>query len=131
MQTAPDRVEEAVRIAAIALVGKPDTLLHALRVGLAGSTDDERVLGFLHDVIEDTTFSADILRFKFGVNMMLALAAITREPGEGYSAYITRVERNQLAKAVKINDLKDNLARPGRNELKERYRRALAQLEGR
>jgi hypothetical protein len=111
--------------------------LHALRVSGAGKTTEEQVLEAIHDLLEDTQVAPAALRYCFGDDMMVALAAITREPGESYWQYIERCGRNSLARAVKINDLRDNLGRvdslPDQKEaegLASRYVRALKQLGG-
>lgn len=134
-------VAEAVRLAATAHASQVDKqgqpyILHVVRVGAAGKTLEEQIVGFLHDVLEDTTLSPDILHKQFPVEIMTALAAITREPGEGYKSYIKRLASNPVAKAVKLNDLNDNMARLGTLNatqsvlsLKERYIWALEYLE--
>ena len=132
-------IETAARLALQAHAGQIDKvglpyILHVLRVGAAGKTWEEITVGFLHDVFEDTDMSASMLRSFFGDNIMIALAAITREPGEVYTRYIERVANNPLARTVKINDLKDNIRRSPElhtdeiEGLRRRYRKALAQL---
>ena len=61
---------------------------------------------------------------------------LTKNPKEEYDSYITRVKQNQLARAVKIADIKDNLdltriAEPTEDDLAriEKYKRALKELE--
>lgn len=138
------RLSEAIRIAAVAHAGQMDKagqpyILHVLRVGAAGHGLTEQIVGFLHDVLEDTDFPVNALRAVFDNDIIEALSAITRSPGEGYRFYIERVAKNPIARAVKINDLKDNLGRlhgsrfvGGMTEetegLRRRYRAALAQL---
>ena len=133
------KVEESIRLALQAFAGKLDksgrpAILHSLRVGAAGKTPEEQVVGFLHDVLEDTDISESLLRNIFGDDIMFALDAITRVPGEVYSAYIRRVSTNLLATAVKKTDLYDNLDRlwqlPAEEAegLKRCYHKALEQL---
>ena len=43
--------------------GKP-AILHSLAAGLAGRTDEERICGFLHDVMVDTGWTAGDIREK-------------------------------------------------------------------
>ena len=59
-----NKVNIAIEIATRAHDGQTDRdglpyILHPLTVGLMGNTDEERMAGFLHDVIEDTEYSAD------------------------------------------------------------------------
>lgn len=133
-------LDKAIGIALQAHAGKLDKngqpyVLHVLRVGAQGKTLYENLVGFLHDVLEDTNYSASVLHTTFGPKVMVPLAAITREPGEVYAAYIERVAKNPVARAVKIYDLNDNIARlhllTNRDEaesLHRRYRAALVAL---
>jgi len=88
----------------------------------------------LHDVLEETDMSPSILHGIFGAEIMCALDSVTRVPGETYRASIRRAEANAIGKPVKINDLKDNLARlyqlplDEAEGLRRRYRNALATL---
>jgi hypothetical protein len=114
--------------------GEP-VILHALRVMLAGETEQERILGVLHDTVEDAGWGA--LRDHLDVPVWLeaALDAISRREGEAYESYIVRVDRHQLARGVKIRDLNDNLdprrgGFPEMQQLRERYLRALRFLAG-
>lgn len=84
-------------------------LLHVFRVAGRGRTLEEQVLGLLHDTREDSDIKTDVLRLSFTDEIIEALAAITREPGEAYDAYIERLAHNDLARRVKIHDLCDNL----------------------
>src|SRR5689334_15268599 len=59
-------LERAICIAATAHQGQTDKggaphVLHPLRVMLAMSNDDERIVAVLHDVIEDTEWTAEAL----------------------------------------------------------------------
>lgn len=131
-------VEESVRLATMAHVGQVDKtgqpyILHVLRVGAAGRDWKTQVVGFLHDVLEDTSMSESTLRRVFGDEIMIALDSVTRAPGEVYSAYVARANRNEIGRAVKIADLRDNLGRlsrlvPNEETLRGRYQSALVQL---
>ena len=114
--------------------GRP-YFLHVLRVSAAGRNENEQVLGAIHDLFEDTHCTPSLIKMTFGFEILQALIAITREPHEVYRAYIARVNKNSLARAVKINDLHDNLGRLGMladqkeaGRLATRYRAALTQL---
>ena len=101
----------------------PAVLAHSVRVASAGETDDERLLGLLHDMREEGVEEVLLLP----CNVEAALAAITREPREVYADYIARVAENPLARRVKVNDLRDNLFRMDGSytTLRPRYERAL------
>lgn len=84
---------------------------HIMRVMAAGRTMDEKIVGVLHDVVEDTewTFEA-LLDEGFPVHIVDALRCVTKlSDNEPYGEFIERVMTNPLAAAVKINDLTDNM----------------------
>ena len=78
--------------------------------------------------------SPTMLRANFGDDIMRALDSVTRVPGETYRAFINRSNTNDIGRAVKLVDLKDNLGRLYQLPLSEaeglrrRYRNALATL---
>lgn len=84
---------------------------HIMRVMAAGRTMDEKIVGVLHDVVEDTewTFEA-LLKEGFPVHIVDALRCVTKlSDDEPYDEFIERVKTNPLAVAVKINDIADNM----------------------
>lgn len=84
---------------------------HVMRVMQAGRTIDEKIVGMLHDLVEDTdwTFEA-LLAEGFPTHIIDALRCVTKlSDDEPYDAFIQRVKTNPLAVAVKINDLTDNM----------------------
>ena len=83
---------------------------HPLRVMAMGNCDEERIVGILHDVIEDSSWTLQQLRDEgFPDDIIEAVDAVTRRADETYERFITRVSRNKLAVAVKLNDLTDNM----------------------
>ena len=59
-------IDLALRIATAAHAGQLDrdgypVILHPLTVGLMGHTDEEKIAGFLHDVVEDSDITFDDL----------------------------------------------------------------------
>ena len=60
-------LEKAIRIAIEAHAGQKDKsgqpyILHPLRLMLHGQTEDERITGVLHDVVEDTPWTIAALK---------------------------------------------------------------------
>lgn len=97
----------------IDLDGKP-YILHPLAVGLKGKNDAEIIVGFLHDVIEDTTITAHGLRAQgFPSHIVDTLVLLTHDKNDSYEDYLRRIVEsgNDTAIAVKINDLTHNLER--------------------
>lgn len=76
-------------------------------------TDDVETVAWLHDVVEDSTWTlTDLLAFGFNSRVMEALELLTRKPPFAYATYIQAIKdsENELAIKVKIADLKDHLA---------------------
>lgn len=112
-----------------------NAFLHAIRVADLLHDEEQWIVGALHDVVEDgkATFEELQTRFQLSEIQMNALKILTRNEGESYSCYISRVKRNALAVQVKLCDLKDNIQRcandlPGRLSLLKRYLRAYDEL---
>ena len=77
----------------------------------ACTTTDEKILAVLHDVVEDSDWTFDALAAEgFPPHILAALRCITKtSPTEPYDKFIARVKKNELATAVKLHDLKDNM----------------------
>ena len=88
-----------------------DYIGHPLRVMEMGKTDEEKIVGVLHDVIEDTDWTFEKLSEEgFSQEIISALRCVTKlSENENYDDFIDRVKKNPLAVAVKINDLTDNM----------------------
>lgn len=136
-------LEEAIAISARAHAGAQDKggapyILHPLRVMLRLATEAERIVGVLHDVIEDTDWTIEALRAQgFSGEVLEALDGLTRRPDETYEAFIRRAASNPIARSVKIADLEDNLdvtriSSPTKKDWArlEKYERALKFLQG-
>lgn len=76
-----------------------------------GKTENEKIVGILHDVIEDTDWTFEALENEgFSIEVIAALRCVTKlSEDEDYDSFTERVAQNPLAVAVKINDLLDNL----------------------
>ncbi len=109
-------LERAIEIATEAHKGQldksgKDYIEHPLRVMEMGKTEDEKIVGVLHDVIEDTDWTFEKLEAEgFSPEVIAALRCVTKiTENENYDDFIDRVKKNPLAVAVKINDLTDNM----------------------
>ena len=118
---------KAINIAIEAHKGQVDKvgmpyLGHVMRVMLAGRTDAEKIVGVLHDVVEDTDWTFDaLLNEGFPTEIVDALRCVTKvNDDEPYDDFIERVKTNRLAVAVKINDLTDNLDVRRLNEITDK-----------
>ena len=84
---------------------------HVLKVADSFQDNYEaRIVALLHDVIEDSSYTYDdIEREGFTENILKALRVITKEDDMDYMSYIKKVYSNELARMVKIEDLKHNM----------------------
>lgn len=112
-------VEQALKIAIMAHEGDKDyngnpTILHPLTVGFSGQNEDEMVVGFLHDVIEDNPDVEQFLSIAhFPQYIVDAVKLLTRPKDMEYDAYLQRIlhSGNEVALNVKMNDLRHNIKR--------------------
>ena len=109
-------IQRAIQIATEAHKGQLDKsgkeyIGHPLRVMEMGKTQEEKIVGVLHDVVEDTPWTFEMLEAEgFGPEIIAALRCVTKaSENENYDDFIERVKKNPLAVAVKINDLTDNM----------------------
>ena len=109
-------LQRAIEIATDAHKGQFDKagneyIGHPLRVMEMGQTEEEKIVGVLHDVIEDTDWTFEALEAEgFSQEIIGALRCVTKiSENENYDNFIERVKKNPLAVAVKINDLTDNM----------------------
>ena len=148
----------AIAIAAEAHSGQFDKagapyILHPLRVMLSLSTEEERIVGVLHDLVEDCeewTFER-LQEEGFTTDIIEALQSVTKhdinknpvlsespDPSadEPYEQFVRRAALNKIGAQVKRADLIDNMdwsriAEPTVNDLTRmiRYKKALAYLD--
>jgi (p)ppGpp synthase/HD superfamily hydrolase len=108
---------------------------HPLRVMNALHGARAQAAALLHDVLEDTTMTADELRAAdLPVEVVEAVIALTRPPAETYEQYIERVALNDIAREVKLANLANNRRLPKDPEALariERYERAIRRLKPR
>jgi len=84
---------------------------HVNRVMDLGATNEEKIVGVLHDVVEDTPWTFEQLESEgFSSEVIDALKCVTKiSEEEDYEEFTLRVSKNPLAVKVKINDLTDNM----------------------
>jgi len=93
-----------------------------------------KIVALLHDVFEDCP-SAEIrdeIYENFDTGITNALECMTKQCGEVYFDYIERVKGNEIARKVKIQDIKHNLStlpEGGFEGRKSKYKSALVKLE--
>jgi (p)ppGpp synthase/HD superfamily hydrolase len=109
-------LERAIAIAAEAHAGQVDKagapyVLHPLRVMLSLASNDERIVGVLHDVCEDCLeWTFDRLRKEgFPDHIIVALQSVTKREGEEYEDFVRRAAANPIGRSVKRADMMDNI----------------------
>jgi hypothetical protein len=99
--------------------GKP-YIFHLLYVMGKGQNEQEKIVGVLHDSIEDcsdesclrnygTETYADLILKEFGQEIFDAVKCLTKIKGEDYDIYLKKVKDNELARQVKLYDLEHNM----------------------
>lgn len=84
-------------------------ILHPIAVAERLDSNLEKVVAYLHDVIEDTEYTFDDLRTE-GIpeEAIQVLKVLTHDKLEPYSDYISRIKMNPTATKVKLEDLRHN-----------------------
>lgn len=98
----------------------------------APPTYDEIVAAaWLHDVVEDTWIEfVDLLDLGFNEDVIEAVRAVTRQPGETYRDFVTRAAAHPNGRLIKRMDVQDNLqGLPEGHKLHDRYRLAMEILD--
>ncbi|MDE6302959.1 MAG: GTP pyrophosphokinase [Clostridia bacterium] len=85
-------------------------LIHPLSVASDMENETLTVIALLHDVLEDTDYTEeDLLNEGFSVEVVDALKLLKHEHGVPYLEYVENLKHNDMARRVKIADLKHNL----------------------
>ena len=110
-------LERAIEIAVSAHKGVKDKggnpyILHPLRVMLTLNSEEEKIVGVLHDVVEDAEdWTFEKLQDEgFSTQILEGLQSVTKtSEDENYDEFVQRALTNAIGRQVKIADIKDNL----------------------
>ena len=108
-------IERAIEIAANAHAGQRDKaghpyIFHPLRVMFRVDGEHEQMAAVLHDVVEDTSITIDDLaREGFPPEVLRAVEALTKLPGETRLEAATRAAADPVARKVKLADNAENM----------------------
>lgn len=109
------QLDRAIEIALEAHAGQTDKTgepyyLHCNRVAAVVSSVEEKIVAYLHDVVEKGGWSIERLKSEgFSDPVVSAVDALTKREGESDEAFVRRAASNGLARPVKEADLTDNL----------------------
>jgi hypothetical protein len=97
-------------------------ILHCLRVMMSFSDEASQQVAVMHDLVEDTEVTlGDLAKKGFSQQVVEAVDLLTHRPEHDYAQYICNLKSNELARKVKMADLRDNASlnraplRPGRD----------------
>ena len=108
-------IERAIEIASSAHAGQRDKagqpyIFHPLRVMLRVNTEHEQMAAVLHDVVEDTSVTlARLEQEGFPAEVLRAIAALTKLPGETRLDAAMRAAADPVARVVKLADNAENM----------------------
>ena len=86
-----------------------DYIEHPIYVASQVDTEEEKAVALLHDVIEDSSVSAEeLLQAGLPETVVTAVHVLTKKKEQDYQTYLETVKKNPLARVVKLADLKHN-----------------------
>ena len=106
-------------------------IAHPARVAALVAHHGEVVeaVAWLHDVIEDTSYSAiDLHRMGVPWEVVSAVKDLTKVEGGDPDAYLARIKASPISRAVKIADMLDNLSDKPTESARVRYLEGLKLL---
>lgn len=110
-----DDITSAISIACKAHLGQTDKggnpyILHPIRLMMKFAEPKKMIVAVLHDVVEDGDVSLqDLRKSGFSEEVVAAIDCLSKRPGEAYDDFISRVLKNELARCVKLEDIRDNM----------------------
>ena len=84
-------------------------IFHPIHIAEQMDSEESCIVALLHDVIEDSNITLEILSKYFNDNIIEALRVLTKEEIDDYTMYIKRVKTNKLATKIKLKDLEHNM----------------------
>lgn len=88
--------------------GKVPYIYHPIHLAEQMNTETECIVALLHDVIEDTNIKIEDIKKEFPKEAIDALELLTYDKKISYMEYIEKINKNSIAKKVKIADIIHN-----------------------
>ena len=109
---------------------------HPIAVAEMMNTDEEKIVAYLHDVIEDTDYNEqqimeklynniDTYKHIYYQNIFFAITTLTKSSLIDYKNYIELISFNKLATKVKLADMFHNMSCNPSNKQKAKYLQAI------
>lgn len=130
------QLEQAIKLASIKHYGQKDKankpyIFHLLHV--MNNLDDlnAKIVGVLHDSLEDTDMTRnDLVNYGFSEEIIIAVEILTKSKNQKYMDYIENIKSNNVAKKVKLIDLKHNMDLTRLSEISDKdLKRTIKYLE--
>lgn len=88
-------------------------IYHVHHVGMRAHAFGEKfgIVGFLHDVWEDTDVSIHSIASAFGPDVAMSVVSVSRWESETYAAFIERAAQDRYGRVVKLLDVEHHLQR--------------------
>ena len=84
-------------------------VFHPFHLAEQMNSEESVVVALLHDVVEDTDLTIEDLKVMgFSESVTDAIALMTHEEGVEYMDYVKNIKSNEIARKVKLADLKHN-----------------------
>ena len=86
-----------------------DYIEHPIFVASQVDSEEEKAVALLHDVIEDSSVTAEeLLNAGLPETVVTAIQILSKKKGQDYQTYLENVKSNPLARVIKLADLKHN-----------------------
>ena len=113
-----------------------DYIQHPIHVASLVTTEEEKAVALLHDVIEDSDITlTDLLNQGVPEHVLKAVSILTKDKKLTYQDYLARIKTNEIATKVKLADLKHNsdlsrISKPTAKDIErvEKYKKAIKYL---
>jgi len=93
-------------------------------------SEDYVAVAWLHDVIEDTSVTAEqLLAAGIPGDIVQSVETISKKDGQSYLDYILDVRHDNLAREVKIEDIRHNMSDLKKGSMRQKYELAIYILE--
>lgn len=83
-------------------------IFHPIHVAEQMETEEECIVALLHDTVEDTNITFEVLEKEFSATVIEALKLLTHDKSIDYFDYVIKLKSNPIAKKVKLADLYHN-----------------------